>query len=79
LTTTDPLMTITEVAHHIGISATTWRGYVHRSRRNPGSNPAPQPFPGDADPITHRPRWRQSAVDAWVALRPSSRKPKETP
>lgn len=69
----DQLLTVAEVAELLGIHEGTWRGYISRDRRNPGSNPAPQPLPGDSDPVTHRPRWRRSVVLEWNARRPKEK------
>jgi len=67
----DPLLTADQVAELLGISPGTWRGYVSRSRTNPGTNPAPQPRKADLirDGNHYRPRWRRSAVLAWNARR----------
>jgi predicted DNA-binding transcriptional regulator AlpA len=70
--TDDPLLNADEVAALLGISRSAWVTYV--LRRQPVSNPAPEPDPADVeiDRGHARPRWRRSRVLAWHAERPGS-------
>lgn len=60
----DPLMTVTEVADHLRLTASSWRAYVAD-----GSAPAPDDPDGDRPANRRRPRWRRSTVDTWNAQR----------
>nr|WP_051105545.1 hypothetical protein [Parafrankia discariae] len=60
----DPLMTVTEVADHLRLTASSWRAYVAD-----GSAPAPDDPDSDRPANRRRPRWRRSTVDAWHARR----------
>ncbi|ABW10911.1 hypothetical protein Franean1_1471 [Parafrankia sp. EAN1pec] len=61
---TDPLMTVTEVADHLRLTASSWRAYVAD-----GSAPTPDDPDIDRPANRRRPRWRRSTVDAWHAQR----------
>lgn len=59
-----------EAAALAGISRSTWNTYA--SRRLPVHNPVPEPDEVELDRGHARPRWRESAVRAWMAARPGS-------
>lgn len=64
MTDTDPLLTGPEAAARLGLTAGTWRGYVHR-----GLAPKPDD-PDEGRPANRRsPRWRTSTVDRFAANR----------
>ena len=54
----DPMLTGPEAAQRCGVTAGTWRGYVHRKVA-----PAPDD-PDEGRPVNRRqPRWKTSTVD----------------
>ncbi|SNQ47457.1 conserved hypothetical protein [Frankia canadensis] len=60
----DPLLTVTQVADRIRLTASSWRARVEE-----GTAPPPDD-PDDERPADRRrPRWRRSTVDAWNAQR----------
>lgn len=60
----DRLLTVSEVATALGMSPSTWRGYVAKGK-------APQPDDADVDRPANRrqPRWFQRTVTDWKANR----------
>ncbi|MCM3885980.1 AlpA family transcriptional regulator [Frankia sp. R82] len=69
--TSDPLMTVTEVANHLRLTASSWREQV-------AEGTAPPPDEPDADndkpDYRRRPRWHRSTVDAWSEQRRAERR-----
>ncbi|MCL9795082.1 hypothetical protein [Frankia sp. AgKG'84/4] len=60
----DPLLTVTEIADRLRLTASSWRASVAD-----GSAPKPDDPDDGKEPHRRRPRWRRSTVDAWNAQR----------
>ncbi len=70
----DPLLTVTEIADRLRLTASSWRACVAD-----GSAPKPDDPDDVKEPHRRRPRWRRSTVDAWNAQRRRRNRPQETP
>ncbi|MCK9893103.1 hypothetical protein [Frankia sp. AgB32] len=70
----DPLLTVTEVADRLRLTASSWRASVAD-----GSAPKPDDPDDGKEPHRRRPRWHRSTVDDWNAQRRRRNRPHETP
>ncbi|MCK9876001.1 hypothetical protein MXD59_09465 [Frankia sp. Ag45/Mut15] len=58
----DPLMTVTEVANHLRLTASSWREQVAAGTAPPPDDPDTAT---DKPEFRRRPRWHRSTLDTW--------------
>lgn len=68
----DPYMDAEQVAAKVGITASSVRMYLKRSRRRlaEGQELRPQDLPLPDITVSRSPAWLASTIDAWIAARP---------